>query len=131
MYEVTDKFKTIDRCCVCGIAFMMPENYRNGRLKEKDTFHCPNGHAQHFLGESDKERIRRLTAQLDVERTRLRQAENQAAKLHQARKAVSTRLRKMKQRVSNGVCPCCTRSFQNLQRHIATKHPDFGKETLT
>jgi hypothetical protein len=24
------------------------------------------------------------------------------------------------------VCPCCNRSFQNLRRHMATKHPEFN-----
>lgn len=28
-----------------------------------------------------------------------------------------------------GVCPCCSRSFENLQRHIASQHPTFGAET--
>lgn len=25
-------------------------------------------------------------------------------------------------------CPCCTRTFQNLAKHMASEHPDFGKE---
>jgi hypothetical protein len=28
-------------------------------------------------------------------------------------------------RVGNGVCPCCSRSFTNLKRHIRSKHPDY------
>lgn len=31
--------------------------------------------------------------------------------------------RKLK-RIHNGVCPCCNRSFVNLQRHMKTKHPE-------
>jgi hypothetical protein len=27
--------------------------------------------------------------------------------------------------VANGVCPCCNRTFQNLARHMAGKHPDY------
>lgn len=22
-------------------------------------------------------------------------------------------------------CPCCNRTFQNLQRHMTSKHPDY------
>jgi hypothetical protein len=25
------------------------------------------------------------------------------------------------------VCPCCNRTFSNLQRHMAHKHPQFAK----
>jgi hypothetical protein len=35
---------------------------------------------------------------------------------------------KLKQRVANGVCPCCHRSFVNLHRHMAGQHPDYTKE---
>ncbi|WP_165394478.1 helix-turn-helix domain-containing protein [Pseudoxanthomonas winnipegensis] len=37
----------------------------------------------------------------------------------------------MRQRVMNGVCPCCNRTFENLRRHMHDKHPEFGQpETL-
>jgi hypothetical protein len=26
------------------------------------------------------------------------------------------------------VCPCCQRSFQNLSRHMKTKHPEYPGE---
>lgn len=60
--------------------------------------------------------------------------EDQAAKLRdyaallrerESVKAQSTRLRKVKDRVKNGVCPCCNRTFVNLQRHMHTKHPSY------
>jgi hypothetical protein len=35
---------------------------------------------------------------------------------------------KIKNRVGHGVCPCCTRSFQNLARHMASEHPTFAAE---
>lgn len=38
-------------------------------------------------------------------------------------KGVVTRTRN---RIANGVCPCCDRSFTNLQRHMASKHPDYA-----
>lgn len=34
-------------------------------------------------------------------------------------------LTKLKRRVSNGVCPCCNRSFADLHRHMTEKHPDY------
>lgn len=40
----------------------------------------------------------------------------------EVRKGLLTR---MKNRVGNGVCPCCNRHFKNLQGHMKTKHPEF------
>lgn len=34
---------------------------------------------------------------------------------------------RIKNRVGNGVCPCCNRSFGNLHRHMQTKHPGWKK----
>lgn len=34
---------------------------------------------------------------------------------------------KTKNRIGKGVCPCCNRTFVELARHIATKHPDYAK----
>lgn len=33
--------------------------------------------------------------------------------------------KRLSNRVKNGVCPCCTRSFHNLREHMKTQHPDF------
>ena len=38
-------------------------------------------------------------------------------------KAISAK-RRIEKRIHAGVCPCCNRSFPNLQRHMAAKHPD-------
>ena len=35
---------------------------------------------------------------------------------------------KLKKRISAGVCPCCTRTFSNLSRHMATQHPDYTEQ---
>lgn len=34
-------------------------------------------------------------------------------------------LTKTKKRVSNGVCPCCNRTFKQLARHMENKHPEY------
>jgi hypothetical protein len=35
---------------------------------------------------------------------------------------VATRIRN---RIAAGVCPCCTRTFKNVARHIKDKHPTY------
>ncbi len=34
-------------------------------------------------------------------------------------------LKRIKRQISNGACPCCKRSFQNLVQHMKIKHPDY------
>ena len=50
-------------------------------------------------------------------------AEKEAAHFRKSRDGMKGVLAKERKRVGNGVCPCCNRTFGNLQRHMATKHP--------
>src|SRR5262245_22389812 len=118
------------KCCTCGCrVWLTPTHYyaaMEGR--SKITFHCGYGHAQHFTDEDDeivkirreRDRLKQKVAQLDDTITA---QTKQIADLKQA--SVT-----MAKRVAAGVCPCCNRSFVQLQRHMKTKHPlyvRFGK----
>jgi len=89
------------------------------------SFMCPNGHDQAFLGGSKAEReATEAKAALAKEIQRREIAEREAAMEKNLRvKADKEYTRKMK-RVANGVCVCCNRTFQNLARHMKTKHPN-------
>lgn len=92
--------------------------------------HCPNGHQWVFAkGETDLDKMRRerdrlaqAIAQRDDEITRQRDLRKHAERSAIAYKGKVTRL---KNRASVGLCPCCNRSFQDLARHMAGKHPEF------
>lgn len=109
-------------CCVCGTVFWMSgSTYRNAR-ENGANFFCPNGHSQSYT----KSRVAVLEEQLERERKRREWAEkNQksAARALTAQRGENTKLRK---RIAGGACPCCKRSFQNLARHMKTKHPKFA-----
>lgn len=131
---------TIESCCVCGIAFAMPEEYREKRLQDHQNFYCPNGHSQHFTGESDADRAKKLEKELAAERKQRQQversrdqwkdyADNVVEERDQAKKdlrTTRTQLTKTKKRLANGVCPCCNRHFTNLERHMHAKHPEYA-----
>jgi hypothetical protein len=116
-------------CCDCGVMFAMPEALRERALQHRGPaghqFYCPNGHAQHYLGKTDLEKA---NVQLQWERER---AARLSAELEQttaslrAQRGVTTKLKK---RIAGGVCPCCKRSFKDLYRHMAGRHPDFVQE---
>jgi hypothetical protein len=121
-------------CCNtdCGISFAVPTWWERGKRENHSRFYCPNGHGQVFNAESDTEKLRRerdrlaqRVAERDDEIKRQRELRQGTEKRLAAAKGVVTRFRN---RIGNGVCPCCTRSFTNLRSHMATEHPEFRAE---
>ncbi len=120
----------IEECCECHITFAMPSDLQR-RCREQGqsrTFYCPLGHAQHYTSSE----IRRLKDKLEREQqwrknaeTRAQAARDQADAAERSRAAYKGQLTRVKKRIGNGVCPCCSRHFANVERHIATKHPEF------
>ena len=49
-----------ETCCVCGVEFGISQAKREDLLRCKNTFYCPNGHGQHFVGETDREKLEKL-----------------------------------------------------------------------
>lgn len=121
-----------ERCCRCGVLFGLERGHQRRLLDNPGTsFFCPNGHSQHYVGESEAERERRartraegLLAQERAEHADTRRLRNAAERRLTAQRGATTRL---KNRVKHGVCPCCQRTFANVARHMATKHPTFGE----
>ena len=47
-------------CCVsnCAITWAQPETYNAIKSQDHTEFHCPNGHAQHYMEKSELEKAR-------------------------------------------------------------------------
>lgn len=107
----------------CGHVIYMTCDMSKQRRRDHKTWYCTVcGQARYWPSESDMERIRReRDAAVQREET-IRKSLQDTQRRLSAQFGENTKLRN---RVKNGVCPCCTRSFQNLKQHIATKHPDF------
>ena len=113
-----------EECCVCGVVFGMTTHYQGEARKTHSEFHCPNGHPQHYIDESEAEKNSRL---LKEERARHQRT---IARENEHRIAREQAERKLK-RVAAGVCPECKRTFQNLAKHMSCKHqtpPKFTKK---
>jgi hypothetical protein len=118
-------------CCPnCGVLYALPQRLLETARKDPDRWWwCPNGHNLHFPGKTEADRLRDelnwTRQQRDTARAQREHAENQA----RAEKAAKTRIRndrnRIRDRVGAGVCPCCNRTFQQLGRHMKTKHPDY------
>lgn len=123
--------------CWCGIQHAVPQSLHDLQRRQHDekcrrdpivAIYCPLGHRHYPAGESDREKVEKelnmAKAQLansiarhDQTRAALRDTEKKLI----AQKSAKTRL---KNRISRGVCPCCNRSFENVRRHMETKHPE-------
>jgi hypothetical protein len=124
-------YEAVD-CPTCGLVYMLPETFVNRRRKDGQTFFCPSpAVAAHRLsfGETEADRLtaqlERTKRQLESAQARLTHERDQAAATERALRAQRGANTKLRKRISNGVCPCCNRTFADLARHIAGQHPDF------
>lgn len=117
------------RCCKCSATFAVTDDFYRVAMErcEQFLFYCPNGHEQHYVrGQSEIDKVRQ-------ERDRLKQqiaAKNDEI-AHERRRVAAARgqVSRLTRRLKAGLCPCCNRSFQNLARHMSTKHPDFESKS--
>lgn len=107
-------------CYACSVIFGIPSDMYRHRLEDQKEWYCPNGHSQHFIGETEAEKYQRLWK---AEQNRLaaeRSQHDQTKASLTATKGVVTKLRK---RAITGTCAFCHRHFANVERHVATQHP--------
>lgn len=131
---------TYGDCPTCFVAFAYPATMDKARRQDGKPFYCPNGHSIVYT-DSENDRIRRerdrlkqQTAELeDRVRDWMNEATLQSNLRTEAERSIAAMkgvVTKMKKRTANGVCPCCTRSFTDLRRHMASKHPGFSDDNV-
>jgi ssDNA-binding Zn-finger/Zn-ribbon topoisomerase 1 len=107
-------------CYNCGITYALPERYLRERRENGGSWVCPNGHSSVFR----QSEVEKLTQQLQFEQRRSAEALEREKAAQRAREVTERKFKRHRRRVSNGVCPCCNRSFVNLGRHMKTQHPE-------
>lgn len=111
-------------CKSCGITHAIPQRLIEGLQQTGGYYYCPNGH-QWGWGKGEADRLRQELRDEQVQRKRL---ESQLVSVKDQLQATEREAQRHKKRTANGVCPCCNRSFVQLQRHMKTQHPDYAKE---
>lgn len=111
-------------CYLCGIAFGLPDNYRDERLNDHATFYCPSGHVQCYAGKSEAERLKE---QLETERNRRQWAEDDKRATERRLYATKGKVTLLKRRMARGACPCCKQKFADLKQHMEQTHPGYGE----
>jgi hypothetical protein len=112
-------------CAQCSLPFGVTEHLMRERRNDHATFYCPRGHGNYYPHESDEEQLRRRLKFEREKTARLTANLDQTTASLSATKGVVTKQRQKLARVKAGVCPCCNRSFQNLGRHMESKHPGY------
>lgn len=109
-----------ETCCYedCNITFAFTRDFYNRVRNDHSWWFCPRGHTQHYTGESDQQKLERAKIREQQLNDQLRAAIRDA-------EATRVALVRDRSRFVNGVCPCCSRSFENVRRHMETKHPDY------
>ena len=121
--------KTIDHetklhvleCGVCGIPHAIPDTMYRNCMADGGSWHCPNGHTLVFTT-TDADKLR---AKLEKKERLISYQEERIEEWKRSAAAYKGQKTKLLNRVKNGVCPCCNRSFKNLHSHIQNKHPEL------
>jgi hypothetical protein len=111
---------TMVKCANCFVPFMITQHMDNKLRDSGEAFTCPSGHSNYYGTTTLEKRL------ADAERekqTALNRIANLSSEKVQLEIQLKNEQRKLN-RVKKGVCPCCNRTFSDLQRHMATKHPD-------
>lgn len=124
-FETSIKYTTID-CIYCDFVFAVPKTADEKWQNNHTTFYCPKCRGNmHYSDKPETERLEKDLAYYKSKNASLRESNEFYQNSARAYKGHHTRV---KNRVKNGVCPCCNRTFKDLQRHMKSKHPDFQKE---
>lgn len=126
--------KNVGACVTCKCETWIPDAlYEAAKSAPNINFYCAYGHHMHYpQGESETDKLRRerdRLAQRVAEREDQIKYQRERAEAAERRSAAARgQVTKIKNRVGAGVCPCCTRSFTNLRRHMEAEHSDFRAE---
>lgn len=119
-------------CAQCGMVFAFDGSLMRQLRRDHTRFYCPRGHPLHFGSDSDlddlKKQLKRATQAADqarAEATHQRDQREAAERSLRATRAAHTRT---KNRIANGTCPCCKRTFRDLAEHMQNKHPEYADD---
>lgn len=117
-------------CFKCHAIFGMTKEADNHKRRSHEDLWCPYcGAKQWYGGKSDLERLRedKEDAQRSLIRERATHDQTRADRDQTTRRLSATRgvITRTKNRIANGVCPCCNEQFRNLANHMANKHPNY------
>jgi hypothetical protein len=120
------------RCYKCDSQMWLPQSLYEAAMAGKGTivFYCAYGHGQMFAEGDSRETILRrerdrALQQIAERDDRIKVLDRLVGEGVKENVALRRNAKTMRHRVSNGVCPCCNRTFAKLAAHMKIKHPGF------
>ena len=117
------------QCCSCQCFYAIPKQLdEKARSNSEIEFYCPHGHPQVYRKSETtrlKEKIEKLEFEVQRKQDYIQEKNRQIEQLGYSLRAQKAAKTKIINRVKNGVCPCCNRTFLNLQNHFKTMHPEL------
>jgi hypothetical protein len=121
------------KCWKCKCQIWLPDElYHAAKASSAISIHCGYGHPGVFReGPTEADKLRqerdRLAQRIAERDDRIKALRDDVATAERQRAAARGQVTKIKNRVGHGVCPCCNRTFENLQRHMTSQHPAFAE----
>lgn len=116
-------------CCSCHAPFAVTHEAHVQLRQTGKGFWCPLCGTSQSYHDSENSRLKKRLEEAERQREwhKSRAADERAARERVGRRLTAQRgaTKRLKNRVKNGVCPCCTRSFGNLREHMKRKHPEY------
>lgn len=119
--ELSVELTTVN-CGECGGVYAVNSRFHTQRREKGGYWTCPYCKTSWGFNPDGAENARlkkELQAEKDRKLAALAEANEARAALERQRKESA----RVARRVKHGVCTCCNRTFQNLARHMKTKHP--------
>ena len=111
-------------CLSCSGVFAVNKEWIQRKRQSGGSWYCPYCQTGWHAAETENKRLeanlKRANNNLATEKAHHDQTKASLS----AQKGVTTRL---KNRIKNGVCPCCNRHFKDLFRHMENQHPEYEK----
>ena len=112
-------------CPTCGVIYGISEDFEQRRRQDGEPFYSPAGHGISFR-DSELEIAKRKAQQTQEKLSKMEERyASLQAETDQAWATANEKERELgriTRRIHAGVCPHCNRTFQNLQRHMDSKH---------
>lgn len=124
-----------DTCCKCHVRHAIPIELFNAAKQRGSQMmiYCPNGHQYYYpFGETEEQKIRRerdrLVQKIAEKDDEIKRQKGMRERAERSARAYKGKVTRLKNRAASGLCPCCNRTFQNLRKHMTTKHPEYKNE---
>lgn len=85
-------------CCNCGILFWITTARDKRYLETKESFYCPNGHSQSYVGKTDKQKLEDMKKEKDKLSIRLREEQANSHSLDMSVRSHKGQISKLKKK---------------------------------